>query len=86
MELLKLWLTKDKNILNKLPPLIHDINQFINEQESQRGNYMISKVKPDTSVAEKLDFNINVSRTKLTEGYKLFTKDEVVLKGRESNF
>lgn len=47
---------------------------------------MISKVKPDTSVTEKLDFNINVSRTKLTEGYKLFTKDEVVLKGRESNF
>lgn len=51
MELLKLWLTKDKKVLNKLPLLIHDINQFINEQESQKGNYMISKAKPDTSVA-----------------------------------
>jgi hypothetical protein len=66
--------------------VIHEINQFINLQESQRANYVIAKSKPNTSVVEKLDFNINVSRSKLTEGFKVSAKNEVVLKGTESNF
>ena len=55
-------------------------------KDQQKANYVISKAKPNNNVIEKLDFNINVSRTKLTEGFNTSSKDEVVLKDNERNF
>ena len=49
-------------------------------------NYVITKSKPNENVVDKLDFNINVSRTKLTEGFKVASGNEIVLKGTEMNF
>ncbi len=86
IHLLKMWLLKEKKVVKKLPSIIYEMNNFIQYQENQKFNYVIAKAKPDTSIIDKLDFNINVSRTKLTEGFKMCSKDEVVLKGTERNF
>jgi hypothetical protein len=86
LKLLKLWKKKERRAVKRLPGIVLEINSFIEQQQQEKVNYVITKSKPNENVVDKLDFNINISRTKLTEGFKVSSGNEIVLKGTEMNF
>lgn len=86
LKLLRLWKMKERKAVRRIPGIVMEINSFIEQQQQEKINYVITKSKPNENVVDKLDFNINISRTKLTEGFKVASSNEIVLKGTEMNF
>lgn len=66
LKLLRLWKKKEQRAVRRIPALVGEINGFIEQQQREKVNYVITKSKPNEHVVDKLDFNISVSRTKLT--------------------
>jgi hypothetical protein len=71
LKLLRLWKKKERKAVRRIPGIVMEINSFIEQQQQEKINYVITKSKPNENVVDKLDFNINISRTKLTEGFKV---------------
>lgn len=55
-------------------------------KQNKRCNRIIEKREKSNTVVEKLDFNINITRTKLREAGRKYPEKELILKGKERNF
>jgi hypothetical protein len=47
LKLLKLWKKKERKALKKIPEIVFEINSFIEQQQQEKVNYVITKSKPN---------------------------------------